>query len=100
QQLDEIRKHLQEEFRIVETAAFERLSAALIGHTVERGAGVKKGTVLTAEILEGIERGQWFKLRMSEDNLNEQLERTQAYLVDRRKLLDEKIGRASCRGRV
>src|SRR5690606_41731055 len=71
--------------------AFERLSAALIGHTVEGGAGVKKGTVLTAEILEGIERGQWFKLRMSEDNLNEQLERTQAYLVDRRKLLDEKF---------
>ncbi|SFQ89787.1 DNA-directed RNA polymerase subunit beta [Halopseudomonas formosensis] len=91
QQLDEIRKDLQEEFRIVETAAFERLSAALIGHTVEGGAGVKKGTVLTAEILEGIERGQWFKLRMSEDNLNEQLERTQAYLVDRRKLLDEKF---------
>ncbi|MDY3198508.1 MAG: DNA-directed RNA polymerase subunit beta, partial [Pseudomonadaceae bacterium] len=90
-QLDEIRKDLQEEFRIVETAAFERLSAALIGHTVEGGAGVKKGTVLTAEILEGIERGQWFKLRMSEDNLNEQLERTQAYLVDRRKLLDEKF---------
>src|SRR5690554_2338067 len=28
---------------------------------------------------------------MSEDNLNEQLERTQAYLVDRRKLLDEKF---------
>ena len=47
--------------------------------------------MLTAEILEGIERGQWFKLRMSEDNLNEQLERTQAYLVDRRKLLDEKF---------
>src|SRR5690554_2753597 len=91
QQLDEIRKDLQEEFRIVETAAFERLSAALVGHTVEGGAGVKKGTVLTAEILEGIERGQWFKLRMSEDNLNEQLERTQAYLVDRRKLLDEKF---------
>src|SRR5690606_1360302 len=45
----------------------------------------------TAGILEGIERGQWFKLRMSEDNLNEQLERTQAYLVDRRKLLDEKF---------
>ncbi|GGJ09798.1 DNA-directed RNA polymerase subunit beta [Halopseudomonas pertucinogena] len=91
QQLDEIRKDLQEEFRIVETAAFERLASALIGNTAEGGAGVKKGTALTAEILDGIERGQWFKLRMSDDSLNEQLERTQAYLVDRRKLLDEKF---------
>jgi len=91
QQLDEIRKDLQEEFRIVETAAFERLGSALIGNTVEGGVGVKKGTALTAETLEGIERGQWFKLRMSDDNLNEQLERTQAYLIDRRKLLDEKF---------
>ncbi|NLY58626.1 MAG: DNA-directed RNA polymerase subunit beta [Gammaproteobacteria bacterium] len=91
EQLDEIRKDLQEEFRIVETAAFERLAAALIGNTAEGGAGVKKGTELTAEILDGIERGQWFKLRMGEDSLNEQLERTQAYLVHRRKLLDEKF---------
>ncbi|WP_193075556.1 DNA-directed RNA polymerase subunit beta [Pseudomonas sp. FME51] len=91
EQLDEIRKDLQEEFRIIETATFERLSAALIGHTAEGGAGLKKGTELTAEILEGIERGQWFKLRMSEDNLNEQLERAQAYIIDRRKLLDEKF---------
>ena len=91
EQLDEIRKDLQEEFRIVETAAFERLASALIGNTAEGGSGVKKGTKLTAEILEGIERGQWFKLRMSEDSLNEQLERTQAYLVDRRKVLDEKF---------
>ena len=91
EQLDEIRKDLQEEFRIVETATFERLAAALDGQIVEGGAGLKKGTALNAEILAGIERGQWFKLRMSEDALNEQLELAQAYLVDRRKLLDEKF---------
>ena len=91
EQLDEIRKDLQEEFRIVETATFERLAAALDGQTVEGGAGLKKGAVLNAEILGGIERGQWFKLRMTEDALNEQLERAQGYLVDRRKLLDEKF---------
>ena len=91
EQLDEIRKDLQEEFRIVETATFERLASALDGQTVEGGAGLKKGTALSADILAGIERGQWFKLRMTEDALNEQLERAQAYLVDRRKLLDEKF---------
>ncbi|SDT00482.1 DNA-directed RNA polymerase subunit beta [Halopseudomonas xinjiangensis] len=91
EQLDEIRKDLQEEFRIVETATFERLSASLVGQSVEGGAGLKKGTVLTEEILGGIERGQWFKLRMTEDSYNEQLEMAQAYLTDRRKLLDDKF---------
>jgi len=91
EQLDEIRKDLQEEFRIVETATFERLSASLVGQSVEGGAGLKKGTVLTEEILAGIERGQWFKLRMTEDSHNEQLEMAQAYLTDRRKLLDDKF---------
>ncbi len=91
EQLDEIRKDLQEEFRIVEVATFERLRAALVGQSVEGGAGLKKGAKLTDETLDGIEHGQWFKLRMSEDSLNEQLEMAQAYLSDRRKLLDDKF---------
>ena len=90
-QLDEIRKDLNEEFRIVEGATFERLRAHLVGAKSEGGAGVKKGTELTDTILDGIEHGQWFKLRMVEDGLNEQLEKAQAYLSDRRKLLDDKF---------
>jgi DNA-directed RNA polymerase subunit beta len=90
-QLDEIRKDLNEEFRIVEGATFERLRNHLVGGKAEGGAGVKKGTELTNEILDSIEHGQWFKLRMADDALNEQLEKAQAYLSDRRKLLDEKF---------
>lgn len=90
-QLDEIRKDLNEEFRIVEGATFERLRAHLVGNKAEGGAGTKKGTELTNEMLDGIEHGQWFKLRMADDALNEQLEKAQAYLSDRRKLLDEKF---------
>ena len=90
-QLDAIRKDLNEEFRIIETATFERLSTALIGQKAEGGAGLKKGTTLTQEALAAIEYGQWFKIRMADDALNEQLEKAQAYLIDRRKLLDEKF---------
>ena len=90
-QLDEIRKDLNEEFRIVEGATFERLRSALVGATAEGGVGLKKGTVITDEILDGLEHGQWFKLRMAEDALNEQLEKAQAYISDRRQLLDDKF---------
>ena len=90
-QLDEIRKDLNEEFRIVEGATFERLRSALVGSIAEGGAGLKKGTEITHEVLDGLEHGQWFKLRMAEDALNEQLEKAQAYLSDRRRLLDDKF---------
>ncbi len=92
QQLAEIRKDLNEEFRIVEGATFERLRAALVGQTAEGGlAVIRKGTVITDDLLDSLERHQWFKLRMAEEALNEQLEKAHAYLVDRRRILDEKF---------
>ncbi|MCL7463103.1 DNA-directed RNA polymerase subunit beta [Pseudomonas sp. NW5] len=92
QQLDEIRKDLNEEFRIVEGATFERLRSALVGAVADGGpAALKKGTAVTHEYLDGLEHSQWFKLRMADEALNEQLEKAQAYLSDRRQLLDEKF---------
>ena len=90
-QLDQIRKDLNEEFRIVEGATFERLRAALVGAKAEGGPALKKGTEITDDYLDGLERGQWFKLRMADDALNEQLEKAQAYISDRRQLLDDKF---------
>jgi len=88
-QLDEVRKDLNEEYRIVEGATFERLQAALEGQKAAGGKGVKKGDVLTAEVLAELPREDWFKLRMAEESLNEQLEKAEAQLKERRKLLDE-----------
>ncbi|WP_066967228.1 DNA-directed RNA polymerase subunit beta [Microbulbifer sp. Q7] len=90
-QLDEVRKDLNEEYRIVEGATFERLAAALDGQKVAGGKGVKKGDVLNAEVLAGLPREDWFKLRMAEESLNEQLEKAEAQLKERRKLLDEQF---------
>ncbi|SEA50978.1 DNA-directed RNA polymerase subunit beta [Microbulbifer marinus] len=88
-QLDEVRKDLNEEYRIVEGATFERLQAALEGQKVAGGKGVKKGDVLTGEVLASLPREDWFKLRLAEESLNEQLEKAEAQLKERRKLLDE-----------
>ncbi len=90
-QLEQVRKDLNEEYRIVEAATFERLHSALIGNKVTSGKAVKKGTVLTAEILEGLEKDQWFNLRMDDDGLNEQLDRADEQLKERRKILDERF---------
>lgn len=90
-QLEKVRKDLNEEYRIVEAATFERLYIALIGNKVTSGKGVKKGTVLSAEILDSLEKDQLFNLRMDDDGLNEQIDRADEQLKDSRKVLDERF---------
>jgi len=90
-QLDEVRKNLNEEFRIVETATFERLRVTIVGQKVNSGAGFKRGAVLTEEDLNGLDGDSWFKLRMADDSLNEQLDKASEQLIERRRILDEKF---------
>jgi DNA-directed RNA polymerase subunit beta len=90
-QLDQIRKDLNEEYRIVEAATFERLQAALVGQKVASGKGVKKDSVLTEDVLAELERDQWFNLRMNDEGLNEQLEKAEQQLKERRKILDDRF---------
>jgi len=91
EQLNQIRKDLNEEYRIVEGATFERLRVALEDAEVSGGAGFKKGAKLTAYHLANLDRSEWFNLRLVDDALNEQLEKAQAQLEERRKQLDDRF---------
>src|SRR5690606_35085744 len=73
-QLEQVRKDLNEEYRIVEGATYERLRSALVGQKAASGKGVKKGEAITDELLNELPKEDWFKIRMSEDALNEQLD--------------------------
>ncbi len=94
-QLDEIRKDLNEEFRIVEGDTFARLASALDGQKVERVpstvAGLKNGDMVTASFLQTLEHDQWFKLLMAEEELNNQLEAAHTQLKELRAQLDERF---------
>jgi len=91
QQLDQIRKDLNEEYRIVEGATIERLRSALTDAEVVGGAGFKKGAKLTAYHLANLDRSEWFNLRLADDALNDLLEQAQAQLAERRQQLDERF---------
>jgi len=88
--LDQYRQDLNDEYRIMENATFERLCAALVGNEVVKAPGLKKGDALTAEMAEAFTGEEWFKLRMADDALNEQLSRAEELLAERRKILDER----------
>ena len=90
-QLAKVRKDIEDEYRIVEGATFERLHAALLNKVVAGGPQLKKGQKVTADYLTKLPRDEWFKLRMSNDGLNKQLERAEEQLKERRVDLDERF---------
>ena len=90
-QLDQYRKDLNEEYRIVEEATYARLRNALSGQKVASGAGLKKGAELTGEVLDGLDKDQWFKLRLSDDGVNALLDDADSQLTEHRKLLEERF---------
>lgn len=90
-QLDEVRKDLQETYRIAEDATFERLQRTLDGQAVNGGPDLKKGDVLDEAYLDELPRQQWFKLRMQDETFNELLAQADEQLENRRKEMDERF---------
>ena len=90
-QLDDYRKDLKEEYRIFEEATFARLESLITGKKSASGAGLAKGTVLTTELLADLDRDQWFKIKLSEPELNEAIASAQRQLEEQSKLLEERF---------
>ncbi|TXR51325.1 DNA-directed RNA polymerase subunit beta [Reinekea thalattae] len=84
QALEEFRKDLNAEYRIVEDTIFERLAASLTGAAVSGGPGLNKGDALSAEYLAALPRDDWFKLRLQDEALAAQLEGAEAQLKERK----------------
>jgi DNA-directed RNA polymerase subunit beta len=89
-QLAKVRKDIEDEYRIVEEATFQRLRKALMGKTVSGGSKLKKGDRLTAEYLDGLKYDDWFKIRLVDEKMSEALEKAGAQLKERRTKLDER----------
>jgi DNA-directed RNA polymerase subunit beta len=90
-ELDQFRKDLNDEFRIVENATLGRLFASLEGGKVIKGQGLKKGELLTSEVVSEYSSEDWFSLRMEKVDLNDQISSAQTQLQDRRAQLDDRF---------
>jgi DNA-directed RNA polymerase subunit beta len=91
QELEENQKNINEEYRIIETATFERLLGSLQNKKVVAGPRLKKGDRITKDYLANTANDDLFKLRLVDNALNEQLEQADLRLKEHRKLLDEKF---------
>ena len=87
-ELDEIKKDLDDEYRIVEGATFERLREALCGNEAASAPGLDGGSAITDSYLDNLSSDQWFRVRMADDALNSQLDKAERQLRARRRELD------------
>ena len=90
-ELARIRKDLDDEYRIVETAMFERLANALTAKPAARAPGKAEGGVLEPAYLAGLPKDDWFAIRMEDESLNDQLDKAEARLRKSKEELEAKF---------
>ncbi|CAG0971326.1 DNA-directed RNA polymerase subunit beta [Burkholderiales bacterium] len=84
------KKDLADQLRIVESDAFARIERMLLGKTVTGGPKrLAKGSKLTKEYLEGLNRHDWFDIRLADEDAASQLESMKASIEQTRLKFDE-----------
>jgi len=75
-EIKRIRKDLDDQFRILEGAIYNRMRIQLVGKTAMSGpGGLKRGAEITDAYLDGLKKDDWFKINVKEEDVTEFLER-------------------------
>ncbi len=74
-ELEQVRKDLDDQQRILEDDIYQRVERLLVGKTAASGPeGLKSGAKITEEYLKGLKREQWLAVNVKDDEINAQLE--------------------------
>ncbi|HEX7382308.1 MAG TPA: DNA-directed RNA polymerase subunit beta [Nevskiaceae bacterium] len=91
-ELADVRKDLDDQLRIFEDDIYDRMRRLLIDQVVDGGpAKLKKGAAVTAEYLDGLEREQWFEVRLRDEAAQSQLERAAKQIKQQRTAFDKRF---------
>ena len=90
-QLDQIKKDLGDQSRIMEDDVYQRVEKMLLGKTADGGPdNLKAGTKISKAYLSEVAREKWFEIRLHEESANQQLEKAAEQLKEQRKTFDER----------
>ena len=91
-ELARIRKDFDDQRRIMEDDAYQRVESMLIGKVADGGPNkLKSGSKVTKGYLEEVAREKWFEIRLRNDEANAQLEAIGEQIKQLRKDFDEKF---------
>ena len=92
EELKQVRKDLDDELRIVEDDMFSRIERLIVGQEADKGPnGLKKGSVVTKEYLDDLERDSWLNVSMSKEDLNVQLEKMNTAINEQREQFEQRF---------
>ncbi|MCW8828980.1 MAG: DNA-directed RNA polymerase subunit beta [Gammaproteobacteria bacterium] len=89
-ELNNVRKDLKDQQRIMEKDAFSRVEKMLLGKVAAGGPNkLKSGDKITKGYLADLEQDKWFEIRLKNDEANAQLEAIADQIQNQRKDFDE-----------
>jgi DNA-directed RNA polymerase subunit beta len=92
QDLESVRKDLDDQQRILEEDIFQRIEKALVNKVAAGGpAGLKAGGKVTKAYLDELPREEWFKVRVKNDEANAQLEQSAERLRQQREEFERRF---------
>jgi len=91
-ELAQVKKDLGDEFNILERNILGRARSILIGSVAEKGPnGFKKGSKVTEEYLNSIDRNDWLSIQLRVEDKQQKLESLANYVEEQRRVYDEKF---------
>ena len=92
EELKQVRKDLDDELRIVEDDMFSRIERLIVGQEADKGPnGLKKGSIVSKEYLDDLERDSWLNISMSKEELNVQLEKMNTAINEQREQFEQRF---------
>ncbi|MCP2018401.1 MAG: DNA-directed RNA polymerase subunit beta [Erythrobacter sp.] len=92
EEIERLRKDSNDERAILNRATYNRLRDMLMGQTASAAPkGVKKGTEISEELLDDIDRHEWFKFAVADDGRQAQLEAVKSQYDEAVKIIEEKF---------
>ena len=91
EEIEKVRKDMDDQFRIMRTVIHQRIKELLIGAEVVKAPGVKKGAKLDEAYFDGLETDQWFDIKPKDSKLAEQMDRFADQIKEQRKIFDKKF---------
>ena len=91
-QIEQVKKDYIDELRILESDVYQRAEKLLVGKVANSGPNkLKKGTVISQEYLNEIEREKWVEISLKEDEASQAFEKVVEQLKNLQANFEEKL---------
>jgi DNA-directed RNA polymerase subunit beta len=91
-EIERAKKDFDDQRRIVEEDMYTRVEKMLLGEvTMQASSKIARGTTITSEILRGMVKSEWLKIRVDDEDVNLQLEAMTEQFAEQRKEFDSRF---------